>query len=71
MHANNESVDSSSSAGFDRWVSEYGPGGARRSENLFGIGSLHQRNQPRPSERFRQNKNLFGPSEDAEESLFV
>ena len=68
MYANNESVDSSS-AGFDRWA-DYGPGGARRSENLFSLGSLHQRNQPRPSDRFRQN-NLFGPSEDVEESLFV
>ena len=66
MYANNESADSSN-AGFDRWA-DYGPGGPRRSENLFS-GSLHQRNQPRPSDIFRRN-NLFGPSEEVEESLF-
>ena len=66
MYANNESADSSN-FGFDRWV-DYGPGGPRRSENLFS-GSLHERNQPRPSDRLSRN-NLFGIREEVEESLF-
>jgi hypothetical protein len=66
IYANNESVDSSN-VGFDRWA-DYGPGGPRRTEDLFSE-SLHQRNQPRPSDRFSRHT-LFGSSEEVEESLF-
>ena len=66
MYANNESVNASN-FGFDLWV-DYGPGGPRRTENLFNE-SLHERNQPRPSDRLSRN-NFFGPREEVEESLF-